>query len=180
MRIRFARHFALVLGMAVLEAGAQGLAQTAPAQTGAAPAATPAPATKAAKKRRTAGNGDSLQRIPIEQAPPSPPRPNETTAQRTADQKLLQQQQAQSAQAAQVTDQQVKTAQQRIDKVQNEQRIQDAPGPSQTGIVPAAGPPLVPAGEASPTIQDAPGPAQPVVPATQPPVPAQPAAPPQV
>ena len=189
MTIRYARHLGFVVGMAVLGVGAQGklLAQTgtAPAQTApatdAVPATTPVPATNGAKKRKTSSNSGPLQRIPIEQVPPSPPRPDETPTQRAADQKLLQQQQAQSAQAAQVTDQQVRTAQQRIDKVQNEQRIQDAPGPSQTGIVPAAGPPLIPAGGGSATIQDAPGPAQTIAPATQPanPVPAQPAPPPQ-
>ena len=166
----------------------------APAQTTAVPAATqpatttaaPARAKKASRKRQTSTTGQQLKRIPIEQAPPSSPGPDETSAQRAADQKLLLQQQTQSAQAAQVTDQQVRTAQQRIDKVQGEQRIQDAPGPSQTGIVPAAGPPLVPASGGSSTsggsaIQDAPGPAQTLAPPPQPTgsVPAQPLQPAQ-
>ncbi len=182
MKIRYATHLGFVLGLAVLGVEPQGasLGQTGTASTGAPSAAPSVPPTRTAKKRKSAATNGQTQRIPIEQAPPSPPRPDETAAQRTADQKLLQQQQAQSAQAAQVTDQQVQTAQQRIDKVQSEQRIQDAPGPSQTGIVPAAGPPLVPAGGGSATIQDAPGPTQTIAPATQPasPVPTQPVPPP--
>ena len=185
MKIAYAAHFGFALALVGCGVMPQGVlfAQTGTAPAQNAPAGNAAaPATRPAKKRRVARNNDQLQRIPIEQAPPSPPKPDETTAQRAADQKLLQQQQAQSAQAAQVTDQQVRTAQQRIDKVQNEQRIQDAPGPSQTGIVPAAGPPLVPAGGGSSTIQDAPGPAQTVAPAAQPasPAPPPPAQPPQV
>jgi hypothetical protein len=71
----------------------------------------------------------------------------------------LEQQQRQSAQAAQITNQQVQQAQKQQDKVQQEVRIQDAPGPAQTGVVPAAGAPAAPANTDN-RIQDAPGPAQ--------------------
>ncbi len=175
MKIRDARLLGLVLGAGMLGAGIScGFAQTGTAPTAATtPSVTPAPAKKPAKRRRSANSNGQLQRIPIEQTPPSPSRPDETAAQRVADQKLLQQQQAQSAQSAQITDQQVKTAQQRIDKIQDEQRIQDAPGPSQTGLVPAAGPPLAPApggtgASGGPAMQDAPGPAQTAAPPTAP------------
>lgn len=88
--------------------------------------------------------------------------------QRAADQRLLQQQQAASADAQRITDQQVKAAQKQHDQLQNESRIQDAPGASQTGVVPAAGSPVAPA-SGDQRIQDAPGPAQ-----TLPPLPAPP------
>ncbi len=58
-----------------------------------------------------------------------------------------------------VNDQQVQRAQQQLDSRQNEVRIQDAPGPAQTGVVPAAGAPVAPV-NADTRIQDAPGPAQ--------------------
>jgi hypothetical protein len=90
--------------------------------------------------------------------------------QRAADQRLLQQQQAQSANAQQVNDQQVQAAQKQFERAQKEQRIQDAPGPAQTGVVPAAGTPVAPA-NMDRRIQDAPGPAQTM---PQPQQPAQP------
>jgi hypothetical protein len=79
--------------------------------------------------------------------------------QRAADQSLLRQQQAQSANAQKVNDQQVQAAQKQFDKAQREQRIQDAPGPAQTGVVPSSG---VPTTQTNPDqrIQDAPGPAE--------------------
>lgn len=58
------------------------------------------------------------------------------------DARVLAQQQAQSDKAARINDEQVRRAQQRQDAQQNEIRIQDAPGPAQTGVVPAAGPPV--------------------------------------
>ena len=161
--MRYARQFVALLGL-VMGAGGGWSAQTGtvPAQTGTPPASTgAAPAKKATAKRQSSAARMRTQRIPIETAPPSPPGPDVTPAQRAADQQLLRQQEAQSAQAARITNQQVNTAQQQIDKVQNEQRIQDAPGPSQTGIVPAAGPPVLPPAAGSTTpggtpIQDAP------------------------
>ena len=87
--------------------------------------------------------------------------------QRAADQRLLQQQQATSAEAQRITDQQVKAAQKQHDQLQNEPRIQDAPGPPLTGVVPAAGAPVAPV-NTDQRIQDAPGPAQTLPPVTVP------------
>ena len=98
--------------------------------------------------------------IPLETAPPSPPAsPAVEAQQKAADQKLLEEQKRQSEQAAQVTNQQVEKAQKQQENVQKEVRIQDAPGPVQTGVVPAAGAPVAPA-SGDQRIQDAPGPAQ--------------------
>ncbi len=185
MDFRYVRGWVAFLGLAGIGSGE---GRSLVAQTGTAPPSTTVPASstapassrqvkKAAARQRGSAAGGQTQRIPIEQAPPSPPSPDETPAQRAADQRLLQQQQTQSARAAQITDQQVNTAQQRIDKVQNEQRIQDAPGPAQTGVVPAAGVPVAPAAggngvSGGPAIQDAPGPGQTPSPATAVPAPA--------
>jgi hypothetical protein len=116
------------------------------------------------------------QVIPRESQGASAPSPDETAAQRAADQRLLKQQQAQSAQAAAVTNQVVEQAEKQQQQMQKEVRIQDAPGPAQTGVVPAAGPPVAPV-NADDRIQDAPGPAQtlPALPATTQPVSTQPA-----
>jgi hypothetical protein len=167
-------------------------AQT-PAPSSGTTAQAPSPAAAAAKRRAAARrkaaaqakqSGAALQTIPMESAPPSPPTPPAVEAQQKAqDQHLLQQQEQQSAQAAQITNQQVQQAQKQKDAIQNEVRIQDAPGPAQTGVVPAAGPPLPPA-NSNDRIQDAPGPAQtlPQMPSTTPGQSApttQPAAPPQ-
>jgi hypothetical protein len=89
-----------------------------------------------------------VQRIPIESAPPSqvtPATPAQDAAQRAQDATVEAQARARSAADAKVTNQIVQKAQERQDKVQSEIRIQDAPGPAQTGVVPAAGPPVVPA-----------------------------------
>ena len=170
--------------------GSLSFAQT-PAQT---PAATTSnsthskPAPKKTTRRKTtsqpAQTSPKLQAIPLEAEPPSPPTPPAVAAQQKAsDQKLLQQQEQQSAQAAQLTNQQVQQAQKQKDQIQNEVRIQDAPGPGQTGVVPAAGVPVAPV-NADQRIQDAPGPAQtlPTLPATSSgqPAPAPQQAPPQI
>jgi len=112
-------------------------------------------------RHRTARQGDQV--IPRESQGPSAPAPDETAAQRAADARLLQQQQAQSAQAATITNQVVEQAEKQRQAVQREVRIQDAPGPAQTGVVPAAGPPVAPV-NADDRIQDAPGPAQTIAP----------------
>jgi hypothetical protein len=131
---------------------------------------------KAAAARRKAAPAGPVQAIPMETAPPSPPTaPVVEAQQKAADQKLLEQQQAQSAQAAAITDQQVEAAQKQKDAIQNEVRIQDAPGPAQTGVVPAAGVPVAPV-NVNDRIQDAPGPAQTLAPLPKTvPTPAQPA-----
>ena len=135
----------------------------------------PPASAKRAKTRRTAPKPAAVQVIPLENAPPSPPTaPNVEAQQKAEDTRVLEQQKQQSAQAEQVTNQQVQQAQKQKDSVQQEVRIQDAPGPSQTGVVPAAGAPIAPVNTDT-RIQDAPGPAQ-----TSPrvPSPASPAAPP--
>ncbi len=124
----------------------------------------------AAKSDAQSGARSGLVSIPLENAPPSTPAsPAAVAQQKAVDRKLLEQQQAQSAHDAQITNQQVQQAQQQRDSIQKEVRIQDAPGPAQTGVVPAAGAPVAPV-NADDRIQDAPGPAQtlPKLPATQP------------
>ena len=154
--------------MAGLASGASGQTQTAPAQGQTGATSAPKPAVK--RKRTTPRAAAPVQTIPIESAPPSaPPAPVPAAQQKADDARLLQQQRQQSAQAAQVTNQQVQQAQKQKDSVQNEVRIQDAPGPAQTGVVPAAGAPVAPVNSQQ-RIQDAPGPAQtlPQLPAAQP------------
>ena len=144
---------AMVLGVCVLHGQDSTATQT--------PSTTESHTTKRHVHRRSTANGaGTTQVIPLESAPPSPPpSPAAEAAQRAKDQQLLKQQQQQSAQAAQITNQQVQKAQQQQDSVQKEVRIQDAPGPAQTGVVPASGPPVVPS-NTDQRIQDAPGPAQ--------------------
>ena len=156
---------ALLLGVAAC------VGNTARAQTGSpgvqtaqnAPA-TAQPAYAATKKKSTSRKkAVSVQTIRMETAPPIPPSSAAKITeaqQRAADQKLLAQQQAASDRAAQENAQQVRRAQQQQQRVQNEVRIQDAPGPQQTGVVPAAGPPVAPSANPEQRIQDAPGPAQ--------------------
>jgi hypothetical protein len=146
--------------MMAMAAGADGQTQTAAPEKPVAD--VPATTRPPVKRKRPAkpATAPAVQTIRMESAPPTPPAPEPTAAQQKADdQKLLQQQQQQSAQAAQVTNQQVQQAQKQKDSIQNEIRIQDAPGPAQTGVVPAAGPPVAPANSEQ-RIQDAPGPAQ--------------------
>lgn len=136
----------LSLGIGGCAAGAQSQATTATGQH----------AKKRAHKRANAGvAGTAVEAPPAGEAQTSAA----AAQQRAADQRLLQQQQAASAQAQQVNDQQVKAAQKQHDQLQNEQRIQDAPGLTQTGVVPAAGAPVAPM-NGDHRIQDAPGPAQ--------------------
>ena len=132
--------------------------------------ATSPSAKKQAIRKSTTRAAQKTRVIPMESAPPSPPpSPADEAAQKAKDQRLLEEQKRQSEQAAQVTNQQVEKAQKQQESVQKEVRIQDAPGPAQTGVVPAAGRPVAPA-STDQRIQDAPGPAQ-----TLPqPVPAQP------
>jgi hypothetical protein len=146
----------------------QGAATTSP------PVQTASTKRKHVHRHATATPSGTVEVIPLESAPPSPP-PSPTTeaAQKAADQRLLEKQERQSAQAAQITNQQVQQAEKQQESVQKEVRIQDAPGPAQTGVVPAAGPPALPA-NADQRIQDAPGPAQTLPPPVQP----QPASPP--
>jgi len=145
-----------------------GLGQTStPAPPTAAPTASTASSTPKHKHAK------QTQAIPRETAPPtastSPDAVVETPEERAADQRLLQEQQAQSAKAAAINTKEVKQYDQQQQTVQNEVRIQDAPGPAQTGVVPAAGVPVAPV-NADQRNQDAPGPAQtlPTLPKTVP------------
>ncbi len=67
----------------------------------------------------------------------SPSSGGETPAQKAQDQRLLQQQLAASQATKKVNDQQVQEFDASRQKVQNEPRIQDAPGPAQTNPTPA-------------------------------------------
>jgi hypothetical protein len=108
----------------------------------------------------TASNSSrSVISIQRENAPPSAPAPDETTKQKTADRRLLRQQEAQSANEEQQQNTVLQQVEARRAEQQNQVRVQDAPGPAQTGVVPAAGPPVAPINNGR-DIQDAPGPTQ--------------------
>lgn len=158
----------IVLAVAKGQSAPQQTPQPAVAPTSSTVAAKPKAVKPSAAKSATTPAPAKVQRIPLESAPPTAG--TAATAareaqQKAADQRLLEQQQAQSAAAARVTNAIAEKAQRQQDKVQNEIRIQDAPGPAQTGVVPAAGPPVVPAKSSSQDIQEAPGPAQTLAPA---------------
>ena len=108
---------------------------TAPAATGAASSSSATTAKRPRHQHRV--SSQRMQVIPRETAPAtpstSPGAATETPEQRAADQRLLQKQQAQAAQAAAINSQEIKQYQQQQQTVQNEVRIQDAPGPAQTG-----------------------------------------------
>ena len=145
---------------------------TVPASGASTPNPPNAPATKRTARRSSAKPAGSTQGTGRESAPPSSSQADEA-ARRAKDQLLLDEQKRQSAAAAQITNREVERAQRQQDRVQKEVRIQDAPGPVQTGVVPTAGPPVVPA-NSDHRIQDAPGPAQ----TLPPPAPVQPSHPP--
>ena len=177
MRRFWAGYLVLLVAMA-LGGGAilgQGSNPAPGASTPNPPASTSAATKNTAARRPKVNAGVTPRVIPLESAPPSPPTPPaDEAAQKAKDQRLLEDQKRQSVQAAQITNQQVDKAQRQQDSAQKEVRIQDAPGPVQTGVVPAVGAPVVPT-NADQRIQDAPGPAQ-----TLPqPVPAQPQPQPQ-
>ena len=138
MRNGWMRNGLLVIG---LGAGLSlvGAAQSTQAGPQMAPA-TPTAAKKHVRRRRV-----RTQTIPVEAMSPARPATTQPSPQANAaaeaqqgaaDARLLQQQQAQSDKAARINDEQVRRAQQRQDAVQNEVRIQDAPGPAQTGVLP--------------------------------------------
>ena len=130
-------------------------------QASASPATTTQPASSSKnpahvrRHKRTA-----TQTIPMEtETPPSQQSVQMEAAkaaqQRAADQRLLQQQQAESDKAAQINDQTVRQAERQQNLQQKEVRIQDAPGPAQTGVVPGTNQPLQPV-PTDQRIQDAP------------------------
>ena len=129
--------------------------------SGTAPAAS-----TTAKKKAKPSAANPVQQIQVESAPPTPPSASATAQeaqQRAADQQLLKQQQEQSDKAAQVNNAIVEKAQKQQDSIQKEQRIQDAPGPAQTGagVTPQVGLPAVPPAGQSQDIQNVPGQALP-------------------
>lgn len=126
------------------------------AQTAPAPAATrtavhsgtsSTPAVKKPRRRRT-------RTTTIQMETSSPARSSNTVSaadasaaraqQRAEDARVLARQQARSDKEARINNEQVRQAQARQDAQANEVRIQDAPGPAQTGVVPAAGQPVQP------------------------------------
>jgi hypothetical protein len=121
------------------------------------------------------------RRAVLPQVVESPPDPQKIEAQaeelqRQQDGRLWQQQEAASQKAQEELNQEVERSQKEQDQMENEQRIQDAPGPEQMGfpagleqpeeerIQDAPGPAQTlqgqPGQESEPRIQDAPGPAQ--------------------
>ncbi len=136
--------FAAVLCGWIGQAGAQ----TAPSAAGGAASAQTAPAAKRTVRRKRV----RTRTIPIEASAPARPVSGMPTTgdaatqaqQRAEDARVLAQQQARSDKEAQITNDQVRQAQQRQDAQQREVRIQEAPGPTQTGVVPAAGAPVQP------------------------------------
>jgi hypothetical protein len=110
---------------------------------------------------KTAQPETHLRRAVLPQVVESPPDPQKIAAQvadqqRQQDGRLWQQQEAESQKAQEELNQEVERGQKEQDQMQNEPRIQEAPGPEQMGL---------PAGLEQPSedeerIQEAPGPAQ--------------------
>jgi hypothetical protein len=87
--------------------------------------------------------------------------------QREQDGQLLLRQRADSQRQQQEQERDVQQWAKTVQAQQDEPRIQDAPGPAQTGVLPGVPPPGQPSDEEEQRIQDAPGPAQ-TIPAPQP------------
>jgi hypothetical protein len=88
--------------------------------------------------------------------------------QREQDERLLRRQQADSQRQQQQQEQAVQRRAKEVQAQQDEPRIQDAPGPGETGLLPGMPPPpSQPSNGEEQRIQDAPGPAQ-TIPAPQP------------
>jgi hypothetical protein len=104
-------------------------------------------------------------RVEMPQAVPTPEDSQQAAAeamarQREQDARLEQQQEAESQKAQRELDHEVEQDQKAQEQIQEEPRIQDAPGPEQMGLPPGLeGEPGQP-GQEPPRIQDAPGPAQ--------------------
>jgi hypothetical protein len=153
-----------------------GLAQSQSQQvqtTNGLASSSPTTVKPAAKKKPKPSAAAPAQRIPIETASPATPTAVEAAQQaqqRAADQKLLQQEQEQSDKAAQINNAIVEKAQKQQEQMQKEVRIQDAPGPAQTGagVTPQVGMPTVPTGLNSQGIPPQPAPAQSISPSDLP------------
>jgi hypothetical protein len=117
---------------------------------------TPAPDTAPQARRH---------RVEIPEAAPSPVNSQQAAAearaqQRAQDARLEQQQEAASQKAQRELDHEVEQSQKVQDQMQQEPRIQDAPGPEQMGLPPGLDGQPNQLGQEPPRIQDAPGPAQ--------------------
>jgi hypothetical protein len=125
---------------------------------------TPAPTSTPVKKVRR-------KRRPISTQSPRTSQPPQTAAQeelqRQKDQQLLKQQEADSRRAQQQEDADAQKLAKQRQAEASEPRIQDAPGPAQTGVVPGVPPQTQQTNQGPARIQDAPGPAQ-TLPAPQP------------
>lgn len=124
-------------------------------------AAPPAQQAQQSTPRQTRAQRRAARRLAAQQAAArnQPPAVISTATQAQLDQKLLDQQKAQSAATAKENDAVTQKAVRDQQKVQAEQRIQDAPGP---GSQPLPGDPAVQPTQPAdpPRIQDAPGPTQ--------------------
>jgi hypothetical protein len=191
IRTRWAANaLALSVGFAViLSEGCKRYVAPAPAPTGAVRSATPKVVSNLSTDfftdddpmPKTTQAAPHPRRVVSQQAEVSPPEPQKVAAQaeelqRQQDGRLWQQQEAQSQKAQEELNQEVERAQKEQDQMENEPRIQDAPGPEQMGlptgleqpeeerIQDAPGPaqtmPAQPGQELEPRIQDAPGPTQ--------------------
>lgn len=143
---RLAVEGSVILAVLLLTVGVRAQGSSSQSGTGSSTTVHVKKTTRRKAKRRV---------IAMETAPAASPavtaNASATAAQqRATDQQILQQQQARSDKAAQVNDQIVRTAQKQADQRANETRIQDAPGPAQTGVVPAAGPPVAPVNTSAP------------------------------
>ncbi len=157
-----------VLGLAFVAASAleaQKATSTTPAtvQAGAASGTTQSPAATQRRRRRRAVTRPNTATLPTSNQVEQPASPAEraqtaqqAAAQRRQDAALLRQQQADSQRQQ---NQQDRDAAEHAKQVQSQQsapgRIEDAPGPSQTGV-----PGMPPSSLPAPGIQDAPGPSQ--------------------
>jgi hypothetical protein len=160
-----------VVGLAtILSEGCKRYVAPAPAQTGTVRSSMPRvvsdlsadffadddPMPKATQPAATPS-----RRMVLPQAIESPPDPQKIAAQaeelqRQQDGRLWQQQEAASQKAQEELNQEVERAQKEQDQMENEPRIQDAPGPEQMGLPVGLEQP----GQEEERIQDAPGPAQ--------------------
>jgi hypothetical protein len=103
----------------------------------------------------------------VEMPPPAPPAVDNQQAeaeavarQKEQDARLEQQQEAASQKAQREIDQEVEQRQKQQEQMEEEPRIQDAPGPEQMGLPPGLEGQTSQPGQDEPRIQDAPGPSQ--------------------
>jgi hypothetical protein len=166
-----ARVFALSVGLVVmLSEGCKRYVAPAPTQTGAVRSSIPKVVSDLSADfftdddpmpKTTQPVAASSRRVVLPQPVESPPDPQKIAAQaeelqRQQDGRLWQQQEAASQRAQEELNQEVERGQKEQEQMENEPRIQEAPGPEQMGL-PAG---LEQTGQEEERIQDAPGPAQ--------------------